>query len=249
MRPEVHAALQSQAAGQPGAAIRKPISTLTFSIPPPSRAQAAPSKPQVPQASPTFRQSGAAGRSATASQPGQQAPPAQGSNGMKNGAAAGSLRQRYGNKGAAGNGASVAGQNGTQPLQNGNGAVGPEQGSMLPPLSRQQRVGNKGCFVKRSPQRYLGPDLVPAETYSMWDFYCDQWRPFGELLTAMEREGFLVNRCASLKYDDAGGEQAAGYDRHDRLCPAPPWTMRCFSVHVLRVMTECRDVNPSAHAS
>ena len=29
----------------------------------------------------------------------------------------------------------------------------------------------------------------------MLDFYNDFWKPFGELLTDMEKEGFLVNRC------------------------------------------------------
>lgn len=30
--------------------------------------------------------------------------------------------------------------------------------------------------------------------YSLWHMYERYWRPFGELLTDMEREGMLVNR-------------------------------------------------------
>lgn len=31
--------------------------------------------------------------------------------------------------------------------------------------------------------------------YSMWEMYLRYWQPFGELLTDMEREGMLVDRC------------------------------------------------------
>ncbi len=33
-----------------------------------------------------------------------------------------------------------------------------------------------------------------GEGYTMWDLYCDYWRPFGELLTEMERKGMMVDR-------------------------------------------------------
>jgi hypothetical protein len=32
--------------------------------------------------------------------------------------------------------------------------------------------------------------------YNMWQMYVRYWKPFGELLTDMEKEGMLVNRCA-----------------------------------------------------
>lgn len=35
-----------------------------------------------------------------------------------------------------------------------------------------------------------------GEGYTMWNLYCDYWMPFGELLTDMEREGMMVDRCA-----------------------------------------------------
>lgn len=37
-------------------------------------------------------------------------------------------------------------------------------------------------------------ELFP-DGYSMWEMYLRYWQPFGELLTDMEREGMLVNRC------------------------------------------------------
>lgn len=30
----------------------------------------------------------------------------------------------------------------------------------------------------------------------MWNLYQDYWKPFGELLTNMEKEGMMVDRCA-----------------------------------------------------
>lgn len=35
---------------------------------------------------------------------------------------------------------------------------------------------------------------VHPDGYNMWGFYQRYWRPFGELLTDMEKEGMLVNR-------------------------------------------------------
>ena len=46
------------------------------------------------------------------------------------------------------------------------------------------------------PDRQQQDDLFPSG-YSMWEMYLRYWQPFGELLTDMEREGMLVNRCAS----------------------------------------------------
>ena len=42
---------------------------------------------------------------------------------------------------------------------------------------------------------------IAEKQYSMLDFYNDFWKPFGELLTDMEKEGFLVNRCVPLQKD------------------------------------------------
>ena len=42
----------------------------------------------------------------------------------------------------------------------------------------------------RQQQRALHPG-----GYSMWEMYLRYWQPFGELLTDMEREGMLVDRC------------------------------------------------------
>ena len=36
--------------------------------------------------------------------------------------------------------------------------------------------------------------------YNMWHMYERYWRPFGKLLTDMEKEGMLVNRCEQLLY-------------------------------------------------
>lgn len=40
------------------------------------------------------------------------------------------------------------------------------------------------------------PELYP-EGYNMWEMYLRYWQPFGELLTDMEREGMLVDRCGA----------------------------------------------------
>ncbi len=32
------------------------------------------------------------------------------------------------------------------------------------------------------------------EGYTLWDLYQDYWKPFGELLTDMEKEGMMVDR-------------------------------------------------------
>jgi len=35
------------------------------------------------------------------------------------------------------------------------------------------------------------------DSYTMWDLYQQYWKPFGELLTDMEKEGMMVDRCCS----------------------------------------------------
>ena len=46
-----------------------------------------------------------------------------------------------------------------------------------------------------NPDQVLQKALnIAGKQYSMLDFYSDFWKPFGELLTDMEKEGFLVNR-------------------------------------------------------
>lgn len=40
-----------------------------------------------------------------------------------------------------------------------------------------------------------------GDGYTMLDMYNDYWRPFGELLTDMEHEGMMVNRCAAIIND------------------------------------------------
>lgn len=37
-----------------------------------------------------------------------------------------------------------------------------------------------------------------GDGYTMLDMYNGYWRPFGELLTDMEHEGMMVNRCALI---------------------------------------------------
>ena len=34
--------------------------------------------------------------------------------------------------------------------------------------------------------------------YNMWHMYERYWQPFGKLLTDMEKEGMLVNRCEAV---------------------------------------------------
>lgn len=50
------------------------------------------------------------------------------------------------------------------------------------------------CEASIPSQQQL-QELFPAG-YNMWEMYIRYWQPFGELLTDMEREGMLVNRCA-----------------------------------------------------
>ena len=47
------------------------------------------------------------------------------------------------------------------------------------------------------PNRRQQVELSPAG-YTMWEMYLRYWQPFGELLTDMEREGMLVDRCGGL---------------------------------------------------
>ena len=44
---------------------------------------------------------------------------------------------------------------------------------------------------------------ITGKDYTMLDFYNDFWKPFGELLTDMEEEGFLVNRYGSSRFVEA----------------------------------------------
>ena len=61
---------------------------------------------------------------------------------------------------------------------------------------RVERCG--ASFIRLVPQRVAGNgQLADVPAYTMWNFYCDQWRPFGKLLTDMERQGFYVDRCAA----------------------------------------------------
>ena len=43
--------------------------------------------------------------------------------------------------------------------------------------------------------KHMGLLTSLRQRYTLWDFYQQYWLPFGELLTDMEREGFLVDRC------------------------------------------------------
>ena len=56
---------------------------------------------------------------------------------------------------------------------------------------RQAELRNTYCS-EESIQTWepSGPD----DRYTMWHMYARYWRPFGELLTDMEREGMQVNR-------------------------------------------------------
>ena len=42
----------------------------------------------------------------------------------------------------------------------------------------------------------MDPKIQQSTNYTLWNFYEDFWKPFGELLTNMEHEGFFVDRCA-----------------------------------------------------
>ncbi len=55
------------------------------------------------------------------------------------------------------------------------------------------------CLSQQLCDTACNPDPAIHETlglgaYNMLDFYNDYWRPFGELLTDMEKLGMLVNR-------------------------------------------------------
>jgi hypothetical protein len=36
-----------------------------------------------------------------------------------------------------------------------------------------------------------------AANYTLWDLYCEYWKPFGDVLTQMEQDGVRVNRCGA----------------------------------------------------
>lgn len=59
----------------------------------------------------------------------------------------------------------------------------------------QEELSRTECIEESITTRPPG-----AAYYSMWDMYCRYWRPFGELLTDMEREGMLVNRSVSVSF-------------------------------------------------
>ena len=200
MRPEVHVA----------SAITKPISRLHF-CPQPQAPQGPPSRAQF---SPNGHRLaiGGNGNSAAAapSENGAGWPPgnAQQQQQQQQPEAVNSFRRK--SERATGNpSTSQQSGNGKQPQtgtalrsipQNGqarqlaplNGNAPQQQKAPLPTVLRHP-MGPKRLFQRETPLDKPGGTAV-QDTYSMWDFYCDNWRPFGELLTDMEREGFLVNR-------------------------------------------------------
>lgn len=58
-----------------------------------------------------------------------------------------------------------------------------------------QCLSQQLCDTPCSVDPAIGSALGLADSYTMMDFYEDNWRPFGELLTDMEKLGMLVNRC------------------------------------------------------
>ena len=263
-----------------GTAITKPISRLFFSPQPISHPQASRPPPRLPSRSqppPNGHGNGTAaaanGRASSTSQQQQQQQQQQGALNMSRGKSertVGQARQQGPrpaqpslDRSAAqsGNGPAHSrpgtGQLQYQPVpQNGGRALqarpgaGQGQNGITPlPSVQRQPVGNRGLFLKETPLKIPGGWSV-QDTYSMWDFYCDHWRPFGELLTDMEREGFLVNRCiwasffmllaAGMRGDASAASRAlphrltAAHGRHVQLhMTAGP---------ILGVLLTCRQV-------
>lgn len=58
-----------------------------------------------------------------------------------------------------------------------------------------QCLSQQLCDTPCNPDREIH-DALGLGSYNMLDFYNDYWKPFGELLTDMEKLGMLVNRCA-----------------------------------------------------
>ena len=53
----------------------------------------------------------------------------------------------------------------------------------------QSKLSSTACDASIPAANQRQPD------YSMWQMYERYWMPFGKLLTDMEKEGMLVNRC------------------------------------------------------
>jgi len=53
------------------------------------------------------------------------------------------------------------------------------------------------CEPDPAIQEALG---IQDGDFNMMDFYDEFWKPFGELLTDMEKEGMLVDRCYSFTW-------------------------------------------------
>jgi hypothetical protein len=66
-----------------------------------------------------------------------------------------------------------------------------KKGKLVPPPR-----GPKGAKVgQAAAAAQHGPAAVePSGSYTMWDLYKIYWRPFGDVLSAMESEGVRVNR-------------------------------------------------------
>ncbi len=63
---------------------------------------------------------------------------------------------------------------------------------------------------------------------TMWDFYLQYWRPFGELLVDMERNGMLVDKAQlqvaeSLATEHQRTSERTFRDWAVRLCPDAEW--------------------------
>ena len=207
-----------------GTAITKPISRLHFSPQPFSHPQASRPPPRLPRSQPHLNSHGngttaaASGGPTSIAQQQQQQQQQQGALNMSRGKSertVGQSRQQGprpaqpslsrsaaaqpGNGSAHSHNGTVQFQNQPVPqnrgaaLQAQPGAAQSQNGSMPLPSVRRQPMGNRRLFLRETPLEMPGGSEV-QDTYSVWDFYCDHWRPFGELLTDMEREGFLVNR-------------------------------------------------------
>ena len=58
--------------------------------------------------------------------------------------------------------------------------------------------GNPHLGMDPAVARATGVDRPGGQGYSMWDLYRDYWQPFGLLLTDMERQGMMVDRCGGF---------------------------------------------------
>lgn len=67
----------------------------------------------------------------------------------------------------------------------------------------------------------------------MWNLYCDYWRPFGELLTNMEREGMMVDRCAKcalMKAHCILDRDCLGGIKFEEIAFEDPCMTICYSI-------------------